>query len=142
MLARSLYLLGKGLATDPCANDAPTSCIGWYPWRVELLFEDATLAELCSSQGRLVSRFGPATARAICARLHELEAAASPSELELLPHLDLREVASPPAAVSLALADGHRLVLRATSQTVEASSPEWANAASVIAAELVEADPH
>ncbi len=109
---------------------------------VQLLFEDATLAELCSSQGRLASRFGLVTARAICARLHELEAAASPSELELLPHLDLREVASPPATVSLALADGHRLVLRATSRTVEVASTEWANAASVIAAQLVEADPH
>ena len=107
---------------------------------MELLFEDATLAELCSSQGRLASRFGPVTARAICARLHELEAAASPLELERLPHLDLREVSSPPATVSLALADGHRLVLRATSQTVEMSSTEWANAASVIAAQLVEAD--
>lgn len=115
--------------------------MGWYDSAVELLFEDATLAELCSSQGRLASRFGLVTARAICARLHELEAASSPSELELLPHLDLREVSSPPATVSLALADGHRLVLRATSQTVEVSSTEWANAASVIAAELVEADP-
>ncbi|MGH3628902.1 MAG: hypothetical protein ACRDRL_15885 [Sciscionella sp.] len=109
---------------------------------MELLFEDPMLAELCSSQGRLASRFGPITARAICARLHELEAAASPSELELLPHLDLREVSSPPAAVSIALADGHRLVLRATSQAVEVSSPDWANAASVIAADLVEGDPH
>jgi hypothetical protein len=109
---------------------------------VEVLFEDVTLAELCSSQGRLTTRFGTAAARAICARLHELEAAASPAELELLPHLDLRQVSSPPATVSLALADGHRLVLRATSQTVEVSSPEWANAASVIAAALVEADLH
>ena len=117
-------------------------CITWYAGRVELLFEDPTLAELCSSQGRLVSRFGPATARAICARLHELEAAASPSELELLPHLDLWEVSSPPATVSIALADGHRLVLRASSRTVEASSTEWANSPSVIAAELVEVDPH
>jgi len=107
---------------------------------VEVLFEDATLAGLCSSQGRLASRFGPVTARAICARLHELEAAASPSELERLPHLDLREISSPPATVSLALADGHRLVLRATRQTVEMSSIEWANAASVIAAQFVEAD--
>ena len=108
---------------------------------VELVFMDPTLAELCSSQGRLASRFGPAAARAMCARLHELEAAASPSELGLLPHLDLQEVSSPPATVSLAMADGHRLLLRATEQTVEFSSPEWANAASVIAADLFEADP-
>lgn len=107
---------------------------------MELLFEDAKLAELCSSEGRLSIRFGPTAARAIGARLHELEAAASPSELGLLPHLDLRELSSAPATVSIALADGHRLVLRATDETVEVSSTAWATAASVIAAELAEAD--
>lgn len=116
--------------------------IRWYSGRVELLFDDAALADLCSSQDRLVASFGPALARSICARLHEVEAAASPSELGQLPHLDVRDVTSSPATISLALVDGHRLELRAKDQTVEIGSDEWANSASVIAVRFLEDSPH
>jgi plasmid maintenance system killer protein len=105
---------------------------------VELLFEDPALAELCSSQHRLATRYGATAARSICARLHEVEAAASPSELERLPHLAVREVASSPATVSLVLVDGYRLVLRAIDRAVSFGSEEWATAASVIAVSLIE----
>lgn len=105
---------------------------------MEVLFENAALAELCSSQQRLATRYGVAAARSICARLHEIEAAASPSELERLPHLAVREVASSPATVSLVVMAGHRLVLRATDRAVRVGSDEWAAAASVTAVSMIE----
>lgn len=112
-----------------------------YDLRMELLFADRSLEDLCASRARLSERYGAPVARAICVRLHEIEAAFTLGELRLLPHLHVRAPAGRPGVVHVDVVRPLYLAVRPAGPLAKTPTPtiDWNTPRPVVVLEITDA---